>query len=546
MSVAASELGLLVVTGREWIESGGLFVVRAADGSSIIGRSPSAEIEIVAPTVSRQHATLEHRAEGWQIRDLGSRHGTYLNDLPIAPDEVGRLCPGDEIRIGPITFRVTINPDQKANVTTLGSASDKRAAVSVISSAQLGGIAQRRLDVLTQAAARIAAARDLVELAHVATTAATKGTGGPRALLLRPTSHESDFEVLGRSPADERHTQDEGLSRSIVALAIEGKVAQLVEDSVSSHAAHSINELGIRSAICVPIMIDPKVEAVLYLDARGCERQLAPDAAAFCVALAKLTGMALANLRRKDLEKQEAVLRRDLEAARRAQRQIMPPSQGTIRSITYAMVSIPGRYVAGDLFDVIEVDQHRTLVLLGDVTGKGVSAGLVMATVQAYIRGASKQSPDPRTLTVAVNRFICDRVHDDAFVTLWLGLLDTRNQRVQYVDAGHGHWLLISRNQPPRALNAARGIPVGIEPETDYQICEFGFEQGTRIVLFSDGLVEQGDKDKREFGMQRIRNILASGSSAVEDVASLQAALWEHAGDIALADDLTIASIEHK
>ncbi|MHC4991949.1 MAG: SpoIIE family protein phosphatase, partial [Planctomycetota bacterium] len=404
----------------------------------IIGRSPC-DIPLIAPSISRRHAAVRLDGSLPSIVDLHSRHGTFVNGSRIEAGTDIELAIGDEIRIGPVLLHVRPGATTRDLITLAGDRAGTEHAM-VVPESERGGLAQRRLDALLQSASILSSAPDLPALAAVVTQAASQGTHSARVLLLRPTERDDDLEILGRHVATEHGDDETSLSRSLVRLALEGQLAELTEEQSSSGPSPSIAGLVIRSAIGAPIRVDGQVEAVLYLDARGQESRLEPDAAAFCEALAELCGLALANQRRLVSERQRALLQRDAETARRVQQQIMPPPSGTAGPIAYAMVSVPGRLVAGDLLDVVEIDGRRAVVVLGDVAGKGVGAAILMATAQTFLRAAVQQSLDIPQVLADLNRFVYERCSDGTFLTLWLGLFDATTGTVQFADAGHGHW----------------------------------------------------------------------------------------------------------
>src|SRR5262249_19080875 len=159
----------------------------------------------------------------------------------------------------------------------------------------------------------------------------------------------------------------------------------------------------------------------LYLDARGTHRDVAPDAAAFCQVIARLCGLALSNLKRVELEQRQRHLEAEVQAAREAQLLILPPEHGVVGSVQYAMRMRPGHFVAGDLFDVLELDEHRVAVSIGDVAGHGVGAAVLMAASQSHLSAALQRHRDPAIAIAEVNRYLTERSTPHRFVSLWVG-----------------------------------------------------------------------------------------------------------------------------
>ena len=347
--------------------------LQAADGATLVGRDPICGIHLEHVSISRRHAVFDHDGEHWTVMDLGSRHGTFLNGERIDAEEPRQLTGPCRLQFGPFVLRASVAGLADGSMITFDNVQTGETSVSVITPSQRRGLAQQRLDVLIRAAASLTAASDVDQLAREVLLAACLGSGAARALLLQPTDNELNFGVLASHGIDVAAggAATRSISRSLVRLALQGRPAQLTPGSGDLSGVASIMELGIGSAIGVPVRVGETVQAVLYLDTRGQEEAFRSDAAAFCEALAGFCGLAMADLQRRQIEREQAALKRDLDTARRVQEQIMPPPSGVVGPIRYASLSIPGRLVAGDLLDIVPLDEHRTMLMLGRRRGQG-------------------------------------------------------------------------------------------------------------------------------------------------------------------------------
>lgn len=531
------------------------FLLRSESGPKVVGRNHEADVFLPAESVSRRHALIEHDGAKWTIRDLESKAGTRVNRKLIAASEIEPLQSGDQIQLGPLVLIVRLSDDDDSIAGRLLGADgstdqtmvvtrDSLGSVSAISEFELSGLAQHRLSVLLKSAASLTEAPDIPSLASAITRSAAVGTSSPRAFLIQSTQND-ELIVWGKYPCEVCGAGVVEISRSLVALATSGKFAQLQSgDNDPSLEAKSIETLNIRSAICAPIFVDSEVVAVLYLDSRGSEKPIADDSGAFCVALSQLGGMALANLKRAELARQEKELRDELVAARLAQQQLMPDAQGQVGPIRYALESVPGTIVAGDVFDIIPVDDETTLVLLGDVMGKGAAAGLMMATVQTFLRARCQSHLDLPKLLHEANGYFHARFKGKGFVTLWIGMFHANSGRLTYVDAGHGHWCVLRRGQGAIGVESEGGPPIGAFKTASYDLGELEMPRGDRVILFSDGLVEQKDDQGRLFEEINDWLYLSSSGSVEEDVQLLHDIHASFRGQEPLSDDLTVASIE--
>lgn len=506
----------------------------------VIGRAMECDACLPDSTVSRRHASLVFRAGRWFLTDLGSTHGTFINGNRLVADAATPLAEIDQIRIGPWTLRARTNNDlPKITASTVDSSPDQH--VERLPARSVPSLAQHRLGILIDCSAAIHAAADETTMAGAVLDAAIAGTGFHRAALLRPIDDER-VTVVGYRSLDGSISVPE-FSRSLINEASSGELARLAS-GISSRFGESIVQLGIHSAMCAPVFVGSAIEAYLYLDARGRESFVEPDAPGFGQALSRICGLALSNLHRHDLEQRQKRIEADLAAAREAQQLIVPKADGRVNDLVYALRMHPGRHVAGDLFDVVDLPGDRVAVVIGDVAGAGVGAAILMASIQAHLHASLREHGEPAAAVRDVNLYISHRIAMDKFSSLWVGVIDLANHEIRYVDAGHGHWLLAPRDGSLYPTPRPGGMPVGIDAGFVYEAATLAFKPGDRLILYSDGVVEQPNLAGERFGAARVLNALASAASPSDDVAALFHAVTQFSGDGMIADDTTVASVQ--
>lgn len=514
----------------------------AAGSTLLLGRSVTCDVQLSDPSVSRRHATLADAGGAWLVTDLHSRAGVAVNGGPITPDTPTPLHDLDLLSIGPWTFRVQIGGSVGTTRLTLSGASGVLAAgerVDPVPERELRSLARRRLDLLIDCAAQIYAAKSEEPLARAVAQAARDGTGFPRAAVFRLVGDE--IEMLAME--GDFLLAEQPFSRTLIEAAGSGQVARLSHDGPISHG-ESIARLGIQAAVCAPITLGDTVDAYLYLDDRRHDALVEPDAAAFCQALCRIGGLALANQRRAALERLNAEIMRDVSAAAEARRLLMPVAEGCCRSVRYCVRMKPGRFVAGDLFNILPIEGGRVGVYLGDVAGKGVGAAMLMATTQTMLNAALRSTGSPAAALREIGPELAPMLPGGRFISLWVAVVEPDARTVRFVDAGHGHWLVrSSAGASPTPLRTEGGLPLGVDPDAPYQNESLMLGEGGRIVLLSDGVVEQRSLDGEEFGMARTVGALESCSGAAEDVEGLFSAVEAYAGTSALDDDVTVASL---
>ncbi len=537
--VAATDLCLEPVGLRGGGEIGAPVI--SGNGPVLIGRARECDVCLPDPSVSRRHTSLVRRDDRWFVVDLGGRHGTTLNGVKLDPEKPAVAAEGDFVGIGPYTFRFVVGVPRPTTLARTQHDLDADTIVERVPEKEIGSLAQRRLALLIDGASMIHKSQDEQALAEAILQLALAGTGYPRAAVIRPAGSADEVEVIASQ--DVKAVKGEfSFSTSLLREASSGQIARLTKRS-DHQLGQSIERLGITGALCAPIVLDASVVGYVYLDSRGDEQAGYADAAGFCHAVARLAGLALSNLKRAELQQRQNRLEEDLRGAREAQAFLCPKGEGVFGRLRYAVESFPGRFVAGDLFDIFAIDDRRVAICFGDVTGQGATAAILMAAVLSHLRAALARYGEPTQAVKDVNRYITESSPAHMFCSLWVGVFDGSTGVLSYVDAGHGHWFIRRNSRPIEHAPKPGGLLVGIEGEYPYEPLDLALGARDRIVLYSDGIIEQVSPDGEAFENARALEVLQTTGSVAEDVASIFKALKEFAVS-ALDDDTTVASIE--
>lgn len=212
------------------------------------------------------------------------------------------------------------------------------------------------------------------------------------------------------------------------------------------------------------------------------------------------------------LEMQEEELAR----AREIQQSLLPKEIPQLAGFEVAAAWQPARTVGGDYFDVLRLGGNRLAVCIADVVGKGVSAALLMANVQATVRAFARDSESPAWVCSRVNGVLCENIAAAKFVTFFFGVLDSAQRTLQYCNAGHPFPIVVSPGSV-RQLEES-GAVLGVFPAWKYEDSTIELSPGDRLVLFTDGITEASASDGQEFGEGKLAAIAKanSGSSAAE------------------------------
>lgn len=505
----------------------------------VIGRGQNAGLQLPDASVSRTHAEISFDGVDWSLMDLGSRHGCMVRGQVIKPSGQTTLMHRDEVQIGAWVFKVSMGTGNPGSVT-VSQESSMNERIRRIMPEEIGTLVKRRLDVVLEAAGTLGGASLEKEIAQLTVEAVTKGVPRARVAMVGVNKDGTVGDIL----ASVRGADDFQLSRSLLTSAAEGQTVVLEADTATHGYGVSIMELGIQSACCAPVLSGESVEALLYLDARGDEADAGGDAAAFVTAMARISSLALSNLRRISLEANRIQIESDLKAARVAQRIMMPPSRGNIGGVEFAMLNRPGRYVAGDLIGIEERGDGRVCFYLGDVTGKGVGAAMLMGISQSSLHASLAAGASIEEATTRLNTLLAPRIEAGQFISLWIGEFDPQTMQIACIDAGHGYSVLRS-NETSSELTTGIGYgsyPIGIDPNQALSIERISVTPGSTLLLFSDGLVEQPSPSGEQFGMDRVNPFVVAEPRPSELVDVLCTELARFGGSDLFEDDLTIAA----
>jgi serine phosphatase RsbU (regulator of sigma subunit) len=233
-------------------------------------------------------------------------------------------------------------------------------------------------------------------------------------------------------------------------------------------------------------------------------------------------------------------IEQELRVARRIQQASLPKEVPTLEDWEITPHYQPAREVGGDFYDFLALPNRHLGLVVGDATGKGVPAALVMAAARSMLRALAQSSDSPGEVLVRVNDVLCPDIPSGMFVTCFYGILDPESGRLSYANAGHN--LPCSRRHDGQADELrARGMPLGIMPRMDYEEKETTLETGVSTLFYSDGLVEAHDSRGEMFGFPRLRALVAErgeeralGDFLLEELYSFVGEGWEQEDDITL------------
>jgi serine phosphatase RsbU (regulator of sigma subunit) len=243
------------------------------------------------------------------------------------------------------------------------------------------------------------------------------------------------------------------------------------------------------------------------------------------------------------LELTDRVLVRDeLEVARQLQRELLPERAPDLDGYSFAFSYRTANTIGGDYYAFLPAGEGRLGLIVGDASGHGIAAGLVMAIAHAALRTAIDLDPSPRAVTELVNRALYRCGGPRAFMTLFYGLLDLESGRLDFACAGHPYPLLRRADGQVVELGAG-SLPLGLRPEVTPARGSELFAPGDLLVLYTDGVPETLDGAGAAFGFDRLGSEVAAGGAASAVHERLTSALERFAGGAPLVDDRSLVAI---
>jgi len=237
-------------------------------------------------------------------------------------------------------------------------------------------------------------------------------------------------------------------------------------------------------------------------------------------------------------------LQRELELCRQIQNEMLPRESLRLGLTEVKGVSIPAREVGGDFFNYFVLPDGQMALLVGDVSGKGVGAALLMANIQATLRARLPLERDLAALADAIDREVEHNTPRGVYVTLFVGILDPQQKTVRYVNAGHNPQFVLRASGQIDRLQGT-GMPVGLFAGHGYQERSIQLEDDDLLFFYTDGLVETENETREMFGAERLEALIVSSrnETVADTLARIEGAVRDFRGAAELFDDATMMAL---
>lgn len=301
-----------------------------------------------------------------------------------------------------------------------------------------------------------------------------------------------------------------GLSTLLVKAARPIELYDLETNPLFAHlpVAEKVALKKMETALAVPLALKDKLVGMLLLGNKKSGNPFSSEDADFFATFSASLAVVVENARlyKEELEKHE--MERELDVARQIQERLVACCRlPELSGIDVATRYLPSKQVSGDLFTVLPARGNQVALAVGDVSGKGVPASLLMATVQSSLTTLVEQKLSPMEIMQRLNRLVHDNSEPQHFVTFFLGLFDSESRRLAYVNAGHTPPLYFPPGGKPKELTEG-GLLLGIMPEARYEAGDILLHKNAPVVLYTDGITEAENHSEEQFGTARLTEII--------------------------------------
>ncbi len=510
------------------------------------------------PWLSRYHLTFEKHKDGWFVKDCASRNGTVVNATSLK--EPHKMHAGDRIYVGHLTIEVretpaetpkpviSFVPQEEERITreaTIVTSLDKLLGKSTAGSgakperdATLN--TTRVVAALIRAGQELAGHRPLEELFKVILKLSLSAMEAKRGVIMTL----EDGELIVRASEGDGFS----ISTAVRDRILRQRCSLVISDTQLDDALRqqrSIMMHRVRSIMGVPLQTGDRVIGLIYVDNGAILRQFSQEDVDLLTVMANVAAIRIEHARLAEVEQSEKLMELELAQASEIQAMLLPTEAPVLPGYDLAGHNLPCRTVGGDYFDFVPYGDGRVALVVGDVSGKGLPAALLMSSLQARVQMLRETSPDPAFAVTVLNRNLAERCPAGKFITFFYALLDPASGALNYSNAGHNYPLLIRANGTVEQL-AGGGMVLGLFPTIRYEARETTLEPGDMLALYSDGVTEACSPSDEEFGEVGLAKFLLerTSESCAHLVVGLVDYLRDWHGSNNFTDDFTIVLVK--
>jgi sigma-B regulation protein RsbU (phosphoserine phosphatase) len=305
------------------------------------------------------------------------------------------------------------------------------------------------------------------------------------------------------------------------------------------------SEFPIKSLVSSPLITKGELIGLIAVFNKKGESLFTKDDEKLLSIIASQSAAVIENARLLEEEKLLFGLQEEMKLARNIQLNLLPSRMPDIDGYEISAVSIPAKDVGGDYYDFMELSETKIALCLGDITGKGLPAAMLMSNLQATLRGQAKNCDTPAKCITRSNELLYHSTESDRFATLFYGILDIEKGFITFCNAGHDTPVLIKNSGEVIEIKGS-GLMLGAFPEYLYKQDEIQMNKGDTVILYSDGVTEAMNAQEEEFSLDNLIPLLVENrdKSAEYIQTKIVETVKAHSGSTPQSDDITLMIIK--
>ncbi|MBN1271288.1 MAG: SpoIIE family protein phosphatase [Candidatus Aminicenantes bacterium] len=500
-------------------KNGDSFIYQLKEEKVTLGRAHDNTVAIPDPFCSSYHAAILQEKGRVYVLDDASKNGTYVNGQRIQIK--AELNKGDEVLIG--STRIILDKELSTKVE-MSDVSPFSENVNTIM--HLDKILEKN-NLHTTIKAGIPMDLERMKSEHRAFSVMSKVSGA--LLLHKPLNELLDYVMdlinenlpmdrgvmmlkEGNPPqmipkvvrVNNKKLQREKIqvSQTIIDKVVNQNSSILTSDTQSDtrfKAKESIIRSNIRSAMCVPLFNNREIIGIIYADRISLARPFTEEDLKLLTLLSNLAAVKIENSKLIDDVIEKERIEKELDLAAQIQKDFLPKEKPDFPRIEIAGNNIPCYQIGGDYYDFIPIDSSRIGIIIADVSGKGVSASLLMASLRAAIHSEISEKVDIRKMVSKLNDFVHRSSAANCFISFFFAEFTVDKGELRFINAGHNPPLIFEKNGGVNRLESC-GLCLGMFPSVQYDIKNISLKEGDTAVLYTDGITESRNKEGKEFG----------------------------------------------
>jgi serine phosphatase RsbU (regulator of sigma subunit) len=493
-----------------------------------IGRSEDNELPLPDPFSSGHHASISPSNGGYIIRDAGSKNGTFLNGRKLQGEV--ELKRGDEILIG--STRIIFDKELSSNVEVTEIAHPSRNVNTIIhikdilKKADIDTTIQslatpadfmkiksdyKSMAVLNEVSKALVLHRPLAELLEKIMDLMSEYLPMDRAvMMLKEGNPPQPIPKVIRINNKNLTRQRILVSQSIINLVLDNHSAVLTYDAQADPRfmlKDSVIKSNIHSAMCVPLWNNREIIGVIYADRISLLDQFTEDDLRLLTLLSNLAAVKIENARGIEKAIEMEKLQKEISLAAQIQKDFLPKKSPVCENYDIAGTIIPCYQVGGDYYDFLSIDPSHLGVIIADVSGKGIGASLLMASLRAALHSEIRPQFRLEEMAAKLNDFVHTSSASNLFITFFFCEVNMKDGELRYVNAGHNPPILLKKNGKVERLETS-GFCLGMFPSVAFETKQATLGVGDTVVLFTDGITDARGKDNKEFSEESLIQVL--------------------------------------